>query len=156
MNAGQTASVFTVDGTKTNYSLKTVKSGSTVSFQAISDGKLVDEEVYEVEGHTVMLKRALGETFQPPVTLIKSPLNVGDNYTWKGTLACDIEKIDGTATVTTSTDFVSMKDKSEDAIKVEVDLNFGAGASRKLSFWFVRGKGILKSEMFKTVREPKL
>ena len=156
LNAGQTAASFTVDGTKTNYNLKTVASGSTVSFQAISDGNVIDEEVYDVQGHTILLKRAAGENFEPPMTLIKSPLNIGDRYSWKGVLACEIEKIDGHATITTSNDFVPVKDKSEDAIKVEVNLSFGKGANRKLSFWFVKGKGVLKTEMFKNIREPKV
>lgn len=156
LNGGQTAADFTVDGTKTNYQLKTNTKDSTVSFQAISDGTLIDEEVYEVKDQAVYLRRAAGENFEPAVMLIKFPLSVGDKYEWKGKLACDLEKIDGNATVLTSTDFVRLKDKSQDAIKVEMNLTFGKGASRKLSFWFVKGKGVLRTEMFKNIREPRL
>jgi hypothetical protein len=156
LNAGQKSALFTVDGTKTNYAMKTVISGSSISFQAISAGNLVDEEIYDVQGHSILLKRAAGENFEPPITLLKSPLNVGDHYSWKGVLACEIEKIEGHATITSSNDFVPVKDKSEEAVKVEVDLKFGQGANRKLSFWFVKGKGVLKTEIFKNIREPKL
>jgi hypothetical protein len=89
------------------------------------------------------------------MTLIKFPLEVGSQYQWQGKLCCEMDTLDAHATAITSTDFVSLKDKSEDALKVEVNLTFGSGATRKLSFWFVKGKGILKTEMVKTIREPK-
>ena len=155
LDSGQKETLYTVDGTKTNYSLKTKKDGSSVHFQAISEGKVIDEEVYDVQNRTILLKEAVGENFLPPITLIEFPLEVGSQYQWKGKLACELNKIDGSATVLTSTDFVSLKDKSEDAIKVEVNLSFGSGGNRKLSFWFVKGQGILKTEMVKTIREPK-
>jgi hypothetical protein len=156
LDAGTANSTYTVDGTKTNYVLKTVKTGTTVNFQATSDGKVVDEEVYDVKDNSILLKSAAGENFNPPVVLVKFPLYVGDQYTWKGSLCCEIEKIEGSATVTTSTDFVQGKDNSSDAIKAEMNLKFGEGASRKLSFWFVNGKGIVKTEILKNVRGPKI
>ncbi|MEI8282650.1 MAG: hypothetical protein WCG75_09625 [Armatimonadota bacterium] len=155
LDAGQIDSQFTVDGTKTGYTLETKSEGATVSFQAVSEGKMIDEEVYEVQGKTIVLKKAVGENFTPPITLIKFPLEVGSQYQWQGKLCCELDTLDAHAAVTTSTDFVSLKDKSEDALKVEVNLTFGSGGTRKLSFWFVKGKGILKTEMVKTIREPK-
>ena len=155
LDGGQKDASFTVDGTKTNYTLTTKQVGTTVHFQALSEGTLIDEEVYDIQGKTILLKKAAGENFIPPVTLIQFPLDVGEQYPWKGKLACEMDQIDGTATVTTSTDFVPVNDKSEDAIKVEVNLKFGTGATRKLAFWFVKGHGVLKTEMAKNIREPK-
>ena len=155
LDSGQKETLYTVDGTKTNYALKTKKEGSVVRFQAISEGNIIDEEVYEVKNRTILLKNAVGENFNPPITLIEFPLEVGSQYQWTGKMACEVTSLDGAATVLTSTDFVPLKDKSEDAIKVEVNLRFGNGGNRKLSFWFVKGKGILKTEMVKTIREPK-
>ncbi len=155
LDAGQTEGQFVVDGTKTNYTLKTKTEGTVVSFQSMSEGKMIDEEMYDVQGNTVVLKKAVGENFMPPITLIKFPLEVGSQYQWQGKLCCELDTLDAHAAVTTSTDFVSHKDQSEDALKVEVNLTFGSGGTRKLSFWFVKGKGILKTEMVKTIREPK-
>ena len=155
LDAGQVDGQFTVDGTKTNYTLKTKTEGTVVSFQALSEGTMIDEEVYDFQGNTIVLKKAVGENFMPPMTLIKFPLEVGSQYQWQGKLCCEMDSLDAHAAVTTSTDFVSLKDKSEDALKVEVNLTFGSGGTRKLSFWFVKGKGILKTEMYKTIREPK-
>lgn len=155
LDLGTKNSTYSVDGTRTNYVLKTKKDGTEVSFQAISEGTIVDEEIYDVNDQSIFLKAAAGENFEPPILLLKFPLRVGDHYPWKGKLCCEIERISGTAMVTTSTDFVRGKDKSDDAIKAEMILKFGEGANRKLSFWFVKGKGILKTEMAKNVREPK-
>ena len=155
LDSGQKETLYTVDGTKTNYSLKTKREDSSIHFQAVSEGKIIDEEVYDIQNRTILLRKAVGENFCPSITLIEFPLEVGSQYQWKGKLACELNKMDGSATVSTSTDFVSLKDKSEDAIKVEVNLSFGNGGTRKLSFWFVKGQGILKTEMVKTIREPK-
>ncbi len=155
LNGDKTPSIFTVDGTKTNYKLKTVESGTTVSFQVLSEGKLIGEEVYDVVNNSICLNRAAGEAFSPAIVLMKFPLNVGDESSWKGKLVCEMDEIDASATIRSSTDFVPMKDRSDDAIKVEIDLNFSKGGNRKLSFWMVKGKGIVKTEMFKTTREPK-
>ena len=154
LDAASTASMFVVDGTKTNYKLRTKRVGSVVHFQAISVGKVVDEEIYDVQDDTVLLKAAAGEIFEPPVTLIKFPLSVGNQYKWSGKLSCEIEHFSASAIVSTSTDFVQGKDKSDDAIKSEMNLKFGKGANRKLSFWFVKGKGIVRTEMSKNIREP--
>jgi hypothetical protein len=155
LNSGSKESVFTVDGTRTNYQLRSTTKGTTVTFQALSDGKVVDEEVYDVQDKMVLLKTAAGENFDPPVVLLRFPLTVGDQYSWKGKLCCDIEKINGSATVVTSTDYVPRNEKNDDAIKAEMNLSFGEGASRKLSFWFVKGKGVVKTQMYKNTREPK-
>jgi hypothetical protein len=154
LNGNQKKATFTADGTKTNYTLNTRQEGTATIFQAISAGSVVDEEIYEVSNKSVLLKRAVGENFDPPVVLLKFPLRVGDQYKWKGKIACDLEKLEATASCITSTDYVPLKDRSEDAIKVEMNLMFGKGASRKLSFWFVKGRGILKTQMIKNCREP--
>jgi hypothetical protein len=156
LNGGQVEAVFSVDGTTTDYKLKTVREGSKVSFQAVSHDMIVDEETYEVKGDQVLLHYAAGEEFQEPIPLMKFPLKVGEEYEWKGAMVSSQESIEGAAKVVTSTDFVRLKDKSQDAIKVEINLTFGKGANRKLSFWFVKGQGVLRTEMGKNVREPKL
>lgn len=156
LNGGQTEAVFSVDGTTTDYKLKTVREGAKVSFFAISHDMIVDEETYEVSGDQVVLRYAAGEEFQEPIPLMKFPLTVGDEYQWKGTMLASQVPIQGSAKVVTSTDFVRLKDKGQDAIKVEINLTFGKGANRKLSFWFVKGQGVLRTEMGKNVREPKV
>jgi hypothetical protein len=154
LDSASAGSMFVVDGSKTNYKLQTKREGTVVRFQATSDGNIVDEEIYDVQENTILLKAAAGENFEPPVTLIKFPLSVGDQYKWKGKLKCEIEHINANAIITTSTDFVQCKDKCDDAIKAEMNLKFGEGANRKLSFWFVKGKGIVRTEMSKNIREP--
>ena len=146
---------FWADGTLTDYKLKTVSTGDRVTFQAISNEKVVDEESYIVRDGSILLARAAGEDFIEPVTLLKFPLSLGDQYDWQGKIVCNQEKIDCTAKVTTSTDFVTFRFKSQDAVKVEVNLKLNKRVQRKLSFWFVKGMGILKTEIGKNVREPK-
>lgn len=156
LNAGQTEAVFWSDGTKNDYTLKTWVDGTKTTFQAVSEKMVVDEEIYEVRDSQISLRRAAWEDFVEPVPLLKFPLRLGDEYKWKGTLACSEEKHKGEATVITSGDFVRLKDKSQEAVKVEINLRIDEGAPRKLSFWFVKGMGVLKTEMGKNVREPKI
>lgn len=154
LESGSGDSRYTVDGTNMNYVLRTTKSGTTVKFEATSEGKVVETETYDIQDNAVRLKAAGGENFDPPVILVQFPLYVGDQTNWEGKLCCESENLKATAVVSTSTDFVQRKDKCDDAIKAEMNLQFGTGASRKLSFWFVKGKGIVRTEMSKNVREP--
>lgn len=148
--------VYLVDGTATDFKLKTSNEGTKVTFQAVSNDMVVDEEVYDVKDGKVLLCHAVGEDFVEPIPLLKFPLSIGDKYDWKGNLMFEGQSLKGSAQVTTSTDYVNLKDKSQEAIRVEVNLRIADNASRKLSFWFVKGMGALKTEMGKNVREPKV
>jgi len=152
----QSEATFWSDGTETGYELKTAVKGSQYIFEAVSGDKVVDEEVYEVQGGKVLLVRAAGENFVEPIPLLEFPLHIGDEYQWKGSLACSEEKHVGTAIIITSVDFVRFKDKSQDAVKVEVNLRIDEGSPRKLSFWFVKDMGVMRTEMGKNLREPKI
>ncbi|MBI1334993.1 MAG: hypothetical protein GC165_19180 [Armatimonadetes bacterium] len=150
----QKSATYISDGSKTDYRLKTVTDGNKVSFQAVSHDIVVDEETYLVDGGSVFLVHAVGEDFVEPVPLLKFPLRIGDQYTWKGKLACSDLQLTGMATITTSTGSVAYKGKSQEAIRTDVNLKIGDTANRRLSFWFVKGMGVIKTEMGKNVREP--
>ncbi len=155
LDGGQTDASYLVDGTVADYTLKVVKSGDKTSFEALSHNDLVETETYLVKDSNVFLCHALGEDFHDPIPLMKFPLRIGDKYEWKGTLTSGREDFKGTATVDTVWDSVRMKDGSLDAVKVEIDLRIEDVGTRRLSFWFVNGRGVLRTEMGKNVREPK-
>lgn len=156
LDGGQKEASYSIDGTRAEYKLEITKDGNRTKFSAMSHGAVIDTEEYEVNEDTVFLRHALGETFNGPVPLLRFPLRLGDTYEWKGTLNCETDSLVGSAKIQTSADSIHLKDRSQEAVKVEVNLIIDKVGTRKLTFWFAKNMGVLKTEMGKNVREPKI
>ena len=85
---------------------------------------------------------ASGEFYQPPVPLLKFPMNIGDSWEWSGKSVSGDQPHKGRAKITTSS--------QTSLVKVQVDLELESGgpnpAKRTLTFWFSPGKGVVKRE----------
>lgn len=146
-------------GTPMEVQVKAVSKDRLFNIELWYAGEIFETESYEVLPETVSLVNAAGETYDPPVPLLRFPMNVGDAWDWKGKMMTGPISHDSAATVTTGADKVDMAGSQSDAVRVDVDLRMDSGtdkpALRRLEFWFVKGKGLVKREFgSSTSREP--
>lgn len=129
--------------------------GKTVTLELVVRGELFEEEKYVTTIERFELLQAASESFDPPLTLLKFPLEEGAKYDWKGRLKMGELTIgpEATATVTVRNDKMNEKGYAGEAVLSLVELSFDGGAptkaTRTLKFWFVKGKGVLKREFDK-------
>lgn len=113
------------------------------------EGELFEEEQYRTTPNEFQLVNAAGETYAPPIPLLRYPMNVGDAWKWSGQMITGPVGRGAKATIRTQDDKVDMGAPT-DALRVEVDLSIESGATepamRRLTFWFVNGKGLVKRQ----------
>ena len=124
-----------------------------VTLQLLAKGELLEVEKYRSTVEKFELVQAVSESFDPPMTLLKFPLEDGAHYAWEGRLKMGVIGPDATAKVTVRKDNLNEKDYAGPALLSLVELSFDGGAptkaTRTLKFWFVEGKGVLKREFDK-------
>jgi hypothetical protein len=135
------------------------RNGNTVKLILKSTGAVFEEEVYESTDEAFALVFAAGETFNPPLPLLRSPLKDGDSWEWSGKMESGGIARQAQATISTSQDNVQEIDKTHEAVKTDVRLEIQGGgptpAKRALAFWFVPGRGVLAREFgVASKREP--
>jgi hypothetical protein len=127
--------------------------GKEVTFELFAKGELLEKEQYLSTIERFELLQAASESFDPPLTLLKFPLEEGAKYDWKGRLKMGEMGPDATATITVRNDKMNEKGYAGEAVLSLVQLEFDGGAptkaTRTLKFWFVQGKGVLKREFDK-------
>jgi hypothetical protein len=128
-------------------------SGEARVLSVAKDGAVIDEESYIVKSDGVYLARkgtAGGDTFEPPIPLLKYPSKVGDKYEWTGTVSSGgPDRIKSEASITTSAESLSLATGTHEAVRVSIALLIHDGpkpAERKMSFWFVKGQGPVKRD----------
>ena len=113
-------------------------------------GTLFEEEQYKATADSFSLVNAAGETYSPPIPLVRLPMNVGDSWKWDGQMITGPVGRHATATVRTQDDKVQIGDTQSPALMVEVDLAMDSGgpqpAMRRLTFWFVKDRGLVKRQ----------
>lgn len=124
-----------------------------VTLELIAKGEVIEVEKYRSTIEKFELLQAASESFDPPLTLLKFPLESGAQYTWEGRLKMGEVGPEATANVTVTKDNLNEKGYAGSAVLSKVDLSFDGGAptkaTRTLKFWFVEGKGVLKREFDK-------
>jgi hypothetical protein len=146
-------------GTPMDVEVKTTASEGVFNIELWYGGEVFETEGYQSQSDNFALVNAAGETYEPPIALLRFPMNVGDSWDWKGKMMTGPVAHDAEATVTTSSDKVDMGGSQADAVRVDLDLRMDSGtdkpALRRLEFWFVKGKGVVKREFgSSTSREP--
>lgn len=123
-------------------------------------GQVFEREVYRVAGDSFDLVEGAGEVYEDPLPILKFPLAIGDAWSWKGKMSSGNEPHDASAKIATSSEPLLLPaEGSTPSVLVVVDLEIsGAGptpATRKLRFWFVKGKGLVKRQFgIASTREP--
>ena len=100
-----------------------------------------------------------GESYQEPMPLLKFPLTIGDSWTWSGKMVAGLEPHNASAKISTAAEQILLPGGPTQSVLVVVDLAIESGAStpaaRKLRFWFVENKGLVKRQFgIGSSREP--
>lgn len=119
----------------------------------------MEVEEYQDGVEAFRLKQGGGETYQPPIDLLRFPMKVGDTWTWKGKITSSGDSQDATAVVETMEETAFIGEVPVKAVTARVTLAFAAGgedhAQRVLSFSFAPGKGLFRRQFDSiSVREP--
>lgn len=135
------------------------RSGEDFTLDLVAHGEVFETETYKVGKDAFYLVEAADDAFDPPVPLLMFPLYVNTTRVYQGQLkAGGSHKVMGK--IKTTLDKVFMPTQ-EEAVRVDLELSMDSGgpnpAERKLSFWFVKDRGLVKREFGNGLsREPDL
>lgn len=134
-------------GTEIPVEVKRRSEGTEVILELWAHGEIVQQERYQSLQDAFSLKMAGGEHYEPPLPLVKFPMEIGANWKWEGQMVAGERSHKAQGTVTTRAEQVYAP-APESAVKVEVALELDSGgpvpAKRTLTFWFVEGRGVVK------------
>ncbi len=152
---------LTAGGTSIDSTLTTSSDGQRYFIDSFVDGTRMEREIYQNGDRSFDILGATGEVFEPPIPLIKYGMHVGDTWTWKGsTSIVEGKSQPAKATISSAADDLWLNNAlMHDVVKVEVTLQLDSGtdqpALRKMQFWFVKDKGIVKRAFGAAlIREP--
>lgn len=134
-------------------------SGQEVRFELSAHGEVLETEVYQSTTSEFALV-SIDEKFVPPLPLLKFPMTLGEPWDWKGELVAGGVRHRAEASISSSSEQLFLtKTGGVSTVKIHVELKIDSKTStpakRHLTFWFARGKGIVKREVgTATSREP--
>ncbi len=138
--------------------VRTEKQG-LVTFDFRSFDESLDHESYLVSNDAFSLKQIGEESFDPPLPLLKSPMKTGDSWSWSGKLTSGSTH-DAGAKISSKGERLKLSGEAEgEAVRVDVRVEIDGGdkkpSERKLSFWFMKGKGVVRREIASgSIRQP--
>lgn len=146
-------------GTKVPVSLTREEEDKIVSFRLAAHGQTIEIERYESDSAGIRILAAGGETYDPPIPLLRFPFEIGDAWQWKGRASSGSVVHLAEAKVGTSSEVLNVPGGPFDAVRVSAVMLFQGDdlrqATRTLDFWFVPGKGVFKRQFgTNSTREP--
>lgn len=153
------AATLIYGGTPIDVSVERVASGPVIKFILAAHGQALETETYRLDAASFSLV-SIDEQFDPPLTLLKFPMHVGDTWEWKGSLAIGTLSHKASAKVSTREEKLIVGKRDPFTLRVDIALDIASGADepakRQLTFWFERGRGIVQREVgTATVRKAK-
>lgn len=149
--------ILTLSGSPFTVDVKAKKDQSKFTITLVKGDRELDHEEYVAGSEMFQIRVAGGETYNPPIDLLRFPMKVGDSWTWSGKLDSGVK---ADAKIDTSKDTVYVGTVPQPAVKVEVSLRFLAlggddHAQRTLTFWFSPKHGLFKRQYDNlSIREP--
>jgi hypothetical protein len=149
-------------GTKVPVTLDLDKEGNRITLRILAHGEPSDVEIYEEGENRFSLVNAAGESYNPPIDLLRFPFRVGSTWDWSGTMTSGGLSKKARAKVETTNERLFKDTVPMEAVKVAVRLEIdanppdGPSAKRDLAFWFSPGKGVVRREFGPaSIREPR-
>jgi hypothetical protein len=145
-------------GTSIPVELTEIQKENQVSYVWIVDPKSESGDPVEVETEKYFYNDSVfsfagtaHEKYDPPIRLIKYPLEVGTSWEWTGNIITGQIKSPAKATITTSADTANWASGKVNTLLVKVNLEFAARTSptsRELKFWFKPGEGLIRRDLW--------
>lgn len=130
--------------------VKANREGSKLHLELIAHREVIETETYSTTPTSFNLVEAAGETYEPVLPLMKFPMNLGDQWSWKGQIVLDSASIPAEAMITAANAPLGLEGYPLEAVQVSVTLEIGdpraRAAKRTLNFWVAPGYGVLKRE----------
>lgn len=153
--------VLVIAGTRVPVEVVHRREGNQVLLLLNRHGQTFEREVYEETEKFFRLIEAADDRFVPGVDLLRFGDEAGLTWEWQGQIVTAGISKPASATVTASSSKVFVESVPVSAVQSVVLLKIRADANlppieRKLTFWFGKGKGVLKREFGESysVREP--
>ncbi len=142
---------------KSDVEIRSERVDDKLRIDLLTGGEVLETEEYLVTGHEMLLSKAAYDQYRPPLPLLTFPLRLAHETKWEGELVAGVPR-KASATITCGLDKLFIPTPQE-AVRVDVVLLLDTGANelakRKLAFWFVKDKGLLKREFGEGLtREP--
>jgi hypothetical protein len=114
------------------------------------DSTEIERERYIVRGSTVMLDQAIGETYEPPIVLLKSPIENEATWNWTGKMSAGELVRPAWATVSVTRERLNTEvgnfNSLRSDVKLLIEASPGQTVDRTLQFWFVEDHGIIQRD----------
>ncbi len=156
-----------LSGTPIPVRLQEVRSGNslTLDWLADPDGETggdpvqVESEKYTFSDSYFAFAGTEHEQYDPPISLVKYPFEVGTPSDWAGLVIVGKIKTKATAEITSEAETLNLAVGNIDTVAVTVQISFegeSAPKTRQLKFWFQPGAGVIKRELWSSsTREPR-
>jgi hypothetical protein len=145
-------------GTEREVRVATRRDGESVSIEMFLHDELYDDEQYISRQGSFSLKSAAGEIYDPPMPLLKFPMNVGEKWEWSGVAIVGPERTEANAEIETSETRTYVCGVPVDAIRSLVRLTLPTAngpIQRQMTFFFSPDRGVFRREYGQhSVREP--
>lgn len=152
---------LSIGGTELEAEVRAKSDEEKLTIESSVSGVVLDTEEYQLTEKEVSVATVTGETFTPAVPIIKYGMHVGDAWKWEGKSSAGGIEHQLSASITTTGDNLFVGSVAlHDVVRVDVTLQYDSGtdtpALRKLQFWLVKDKGIVKRSFGGTlIREPR-
>lgn len=156
---GQEANLI-LAGTEVPVELREVKKEGQMVVVLEAHGQIIEEERYVSDGDGFRFAGLSGETFDPPITLARFPMEVGKEWEWAGDACLGPICKPATGKVTSTEETLNLPGGVYRTVRIEVELVVDTGgkekAARTLRFWVAPEHGIVRREFgFGSTREPR-
>lgn len=116
-----------------------------------SHGEAVERERYRSDRRGFALREAGGEAYDPPLPLLRFPMEAPDEWTWKGRIGAEgAPRRSADAQVAARPETANVPGGPYPAVRVDVDLRIdgdgGPDVARRLTWWIAPGAGIVRRE----------
>jgi hypothetical protein len=102
--------------------------------------QVMETEKYVYDSKSFKMSEITGETYDPPLDLLRFPLAIGDTYRWKGNLLLGEMSRPAEAEIATSSDKLFLAEKDLEAVKVSVRLLLESGGPQPAEHFLVRSR----------------
>lgn len=142
--------VLELAGSKYRADIQTVHEGNQVQFDLLAFGQVIESERYESTDKVFSVVSAGGESYEPPIPLVKYGMHLGDSWQWSGRINTGPEPHVTKAKVATSSEDLTINGGTvHNVVRVDVELSIYSGrpnspSTRKLTFWIAPNMGVVK------------
>lgn len=159
--------VLILAGSPIDVELVSKKDKGLLDFHWQTHGETLEIERYRFSEKSFELIGAAGEAYEPGIVLLRERFQPGDAWNWSGQSMMQLPGQEprtdtarkATASIKLVADKLNLSGAHHEALRADVLLSIQDGSPnpvpRKLQFWFVRDRGILKREFaMASTRQP--